>query len=91
MKYKKIIISGKVQGVGFREFLRREIIGMGNLVGYVKNLNSGDVVIVINGDETKIKKIADKCKNGPLLASVKNVSIQDIELEEEFESFIIKI
>ena len=50
MKYKKILILGRVQGVGFRDFLRREVSLIGGLVGYAKNLKDGNVEIVVSGE-----------------------------------------
>ena len=89
MRYKRIIVSGRVQGVGFREFLRREVAALGGLVGYAKNLRNGNLEIVVSGDEEKIRKLAEKCKKGPLLAAIKDVSVEDVELGEKYESFIV--
>lgn len=91
MKYKRIVVSGRVQGVGFREFLRKEVTSIGGIIGYAKNLNNGNLVIVIKGEDDKIKNVIDKCRRGPLLASVQNVSVEEVELEDEFDSFIIKM
>ena len=90
MKYKKILITGRVQGVGFREFLRREVAAIGGLFGYAKNLRDGNLEVVVLGEDEKIKKLAERCKKGPLLASIKNVSVEDVELDDEFDSFIIR-
>jgi len=90
MKGKEITISGKVQGVGFREFIRREVGKLGGLAGYAKNLKSGDVKVVISGEDKKIKTLVEKCKKGPLLAYVKNISVENIETEEDFDSFFVK-
>ncbi len=90
MKSKEILISGKVQGVGFREFIRREVGKIGGLVGYAKNLKNGDLKLLISGEEEKIKKLVEQCKKGPLLAYVKDISINDTETEEEFNSFFVK-
>ncbi len=91
MRYKRILVSGRVQGVGFREFLRREVAAIGGLVGYAKNLRNGNLEVVVSGDEEKINKLAEKCKKGPLLAAIKGVSVEDVELDDEFDSFIIRM
>ena len=90
MRYKQIIISGRVQGVGFREFLRREVSALGGLVGYAKNLRDGNIEIVVSGDEEKIKKLVEKCKKGPLLAAVNDVRVQEIDMDDEYDSFIVR-
>lgn len=91
MKYKRILVIGKVQGVGFRDFLRREVSVIGGLVGYAKNLKDGNVEVVVSGEEEKIKKLAEKCKKGPLLSAVKDVSISDLELDDDYDSFVIRM
>jgi acylphosphatase len=90
MRYKHIIISGRVQGVGFREFLRRETSMIGGLSGYAKNLKDGNLEIFVKGDEEKIKKLIEKCKKGPLLSSIKDIKIEDVELEDDYDSFILR-
>ncbi|MEM4337089.1 MAG: acylphosphatase [Candidatus Woesearchaeota archaeon] len=88
--YKKIIISGKVQNVGFREFLRREASKIGGLVGYVKNLKDGRVEVLVSGEPAKLKEFEKICRKGPLLASIKEISIDDVEYDEEYDSFVIR-
>ena len=54
----KLLASGSVQGVGFREFCRR-IGGFCSLSGYVKNLDDGTVEIVAEGEK---EQIAEFCR-----------------------------
>jgi len=89
MKYKKIIIEGRVQGVGFREFVRKRATSYG-LKGYVKNVGENRLEIVVCGDENKINSLIKDCKRGPLLAHVSSCSIEDIDIDEEFDGFYIK-
>jgi len=49
---KHIFISGRVQGVGFRAFIRREAAVL-NIKGWAKNLVDGRVEVVIQGIKTK--------------------------------------
>ncbi len=74
MKNIQIIISGKVQGVSFREFAK-EAANMLNIVGYAKNLNDGTLKIVAEGDEQKIQEFIEKIKTGTLNAKVEKVEI----------------
>jgi len=90
MKYKRILISGRVQGVGFREFLRREVPALGGIVGYAKNLRDGTLEIVVKGDEEKIRKLVEKCKRGPLLSAIKDIKMEDIEIEDDYDGFIVR-
>lgn len=89
MKYKRIIIEGRVHGIGFREFIRRKAISYG-LVGYVKNVGDDKIEIIAADDEKKIEMLVKDCKKGPLLAHVKSVSVEDVELDEKFDGFYIK-
>ena len=80
------IISGDVQGVGFRFHTRIKARNLG-LKGFVRNLDSGEVEAIFEGEEDKIKEILDWCKEGPHSALVKNVKIDFEEYIGEFESF----
>lgn len=91
MNYKRILITGKVQDVGFREFLRRESSAIGGLFGYAKNLKDGSIEIIVKGDDEKIKKLMEKCKKGPLLASVKSMDLSDVEIDEDSDSFVVRL
>ena len=72
MNYKRIVVEGKVQGIGFREFIRRKAASYG-LVGYAKNIMEDKVEIVVAGDEKKIEMLAKDCKKGPLLSHITSV------------------
>lgn len=89
MKYKQIVLSGKVQGVFFREFVRKAATPLG-LVGYVRDTRDGKVEIVVGGDEKKIEKLVSECRKGPLLADVKSVEVKDLDLDEEFDGFYVR-
>ncbi len=69
-----VLISGQVQGVGFRYFLRGKLVELG-LTGWVKNLPDGKVEAEVEGEREKIEKIVEWCKQGPPLAKVKDVKI----------------
>ena len=85
----KIIVSGLVQGVGFRYFLYNEAKAL-NLTGYVKNLYNGDVEAVVEGEENVIKQFYEKMQKGPRLAFVRQHSICWEDFLGEFKSFEIK-
>lgn len=91
MKYKKILITGKVQNVGFREFLIKESSMIGGIVGYAKNLKDGNIEVVASGEDEKIKKLVERCKKGPFLSSVKSVDVQDVEMDENYDSFVVRL
>jgi len=85
---KHIFISGRVQGVGFRAFIRREAAVL-NIRGWAKNLIDGRVEVVIQGDKNKVAQMIEKLKEGPSYARVDNLKIIEEELEE-YSDFQIK-
>ena len=80
------IISGDVQGVGFRFHTRIKARNLG-LKGWVRNLDSGDVEAIFEGEEDKVKEIIDWCRKGSDSALVKEVKVDFEEYTGEFESF----
>lgn len=83
-----IIISGSVQGVGFRAFIKW-IARKVHVTGWAKNLPDGRVESVLVGSESAIKKVIFACKKGPPLAKVENVEVKWEEATEKFDSFKI--
>jgi len=63
------LISGKVQGVGYRAFVRRKAQELG-LTGYAENLPDGRVEVVAEGEEEDLKLLLHFLKRGPRLAEV---------------------
>ena len=73
---KHLVISGKVQGVGFRYWLQRLAIEK-NIYGWVKNKTSGNVEALIVGEEKEIQKLIKLCEMGPGSAKIDYVQIND--------------
>ena len=88
MKSVHLIVSGRVQGVFFRDNTRKKAIELG-LHGYAKNLEDGNVEVVAQGDEEKINEFIEFIKKGPGIAKVENIQIKHKELEK-FDKFEIR-
>jgi acylphosphatase len=75
-----IIVSGRVQGVGFRYSARNyaEILG---ITGLIKNLTNGNVYIEIEGSKDQLGKFIDWCYQGPSYAEVDEVNIREDNLK----------
>jgi len=73
---KHLVISGKVQGVGFRYWLQRLAIEK-NICGWVKNKTSGNVEALIVGEEKKVRELIKLCEMGPGSAKIDYVQIND--------------
>lgn len=85
----RIIVSGMVQGVGFRYYIYRQANSLG-LTGYARNLPTGQVEIVASGEKGLIDELVKVARVGPSYASVSDVSLEEIELKEDFKNFGIR-
>tara|TARA_B100000029_G_scaffold402875_1_gene402489 strand:- start:1586 stop:1882 length:297 start_codon:yes stop_codon:yes gene_type:complete len=86
----RLIIKGKVQGVGFRHWFSDLAISLG-LNGYVQNKKSTDEVeAIIQGDIQSIISITEKAKIGPELALVEGVIPNNILSNVIYSGFIVK-
>lgn len=84
-----IIVSGRVQGVYFRQKIAKQAKRL-DILGWVRNLNNGKVEAVLEGAKEDVQKIIDWAKKGPLLARVLNLDIKWQEHKGEFSNFEIK-
>ena len=85
---KHLVISGKVQGVGFRHWLQNLAIQK-NIFGWVKNKISGDVEALIIGKEEDVIDMIKICEKGPSLSLVNKVKIGEYRGEYLRKSFDI--
>jgi len=88
MKICHIFISGFVQGVGFRQFVKHHALKL-KLTGWVKNLPDNRVEAVFCGLKEQIEKIISICRKGPFLSEVKDVQVNFEDIEIAHESFDI--
>lgn len=72
------LVSGRVQGVGFRAATRREALALG-LCGHARNLPDGRVEVLAGGDEMALQRLADWLHRGPPLANVDQVLDVSVE------------
>ena len=88
MQQAHVFISGIVQGVSYRYFVKTNAQKLG-LKGWVRNTEDGGVEAVFSGEKKNIEEMIALCRKGPMLAQVKQVGL---EWEEtgEFEGFTIK-
>jgi len=65
----RVVISGRVQGVGFRAFVERRARKCG-VRGWVRNRRDGTVEALFIGDEPALRDMEASCRRGPSLAVV---------------------
>ena len=84
----EIIVSGKVQGVWFRDYVKRSAIGL-DLKGWVKNNPDGTVAAEVVGDRHVIEELIELIKIGSPLSKVDNVSVERSQTNNKFQDFKI--
>ena len=85
---KHIVITGRVQGVGFRYWLYKAAV-RNNINGWVKNKISGEVEALLIGNEVKIDNLIKLCKKGPPSSKVTKIEVQNFQKEHFRKSFDI--
>jgi acylphosphatase len=73
---KRFLVSGRVQGVGFRYFVQDHAAVEG-VHGYVQNLADGRVEALIEGDEESVLRVERAVRRGPPAARIDNVLVED--------------
>jgi len=85
-----VMISGRVQGVFFRESTKQKAEQL-DVTGWVRNTLDGKVEAIFEGDENKVKEIINWCHRGPSLSRVENVEVDEKKLtDKKYYSFSIK-
>jgi len=82
----EIKVIGRVQGVGFRYYTKKQADLLG-LNGWVKNLPDGSVLVTVQGNETDVDTFTDYLRIGPArsrVTSLQKVKIQAGNLSREF-------
>lgn len=87
---KHIAISGRVQGVGFRYFLKKNADSL-NLSGWARNLQDGRVEAFFEGSESAVEQMLALCNEGPRAAVVTGIDFLETESihQPEFKGFQI--
>lgn len=84
-----MIVSGVVQGVGFRYYVFREATRLG-INGWTRNRPDGSVEIQAEGDRGLLDELFRQIQIGPSHAHVANVEFEPYEPTGEFDSFEIR-
>jgi acylphosphatase len=83
-----IYITGKVQGVFFRQNTKRQAQSRG-VCGWVSNLPDGRVEAVFEGDVASVKEVVDYCHYGPSFAKVEYVEVFFEDCKGNFLDFCV--
>ena len=82
----KIIVQGRVQGVGYRWF-SMQIAQQLEIKGYVKNLFNGDVEVFAQGDDASVQQFINQLRKGPSFSNVNNLNIYDADFDHSLNQF----
>lgn len=90
MKEFEASITGKVQGVNFREFAATKARGLW-VSGFVENSGQFDVRVVAQGEEENLNRFLEHLHKGPFLAKVRDVAVTWREPAERYTGFTVKL
>ena len=84
----KLLVSGRVQGIGYRMAARHEGRRLG-LQGLVRNLIDGGVEVLAEGEPAALSELERWCRHGPPLADVTHVTVERLSTLRGFLDFDI--
>ena len=84
----RLVIDGRVQGVGYRWFARQAGRELG-LTGRVRNLPDGRVEILVAGDEEQLSRFIDRLREGPPAARVTEIEEGSLAAVPDWDGFDI--
>ena len=87
MRTVHVVISGRVQGVGFRAFVVRDASAL-HLTGWVRNRRDGRVEAVLQGSSEAVADMIERCRRGPRFSEVEGIMVDD-RGDERFASFSV--
>ncbi len=85
---RNFLISGRVQGVGYRAFVRKHAAQLG-VVGYAKNLPSGEVEVFATGSETALDTLRGYLHQGPRFSNVRKIEEREAA-PASYDGFFVK-
>ena len=81
MQAKRLIITGRVQAVGFRQWMVEAAAQLG-VAGWVRNRADGTVEAVLDGDTASVEELVRACRRGPRLAQVDRIDEELVDPPE---------
>ena len=88
LKTVSIIVTGKVQGVWYRQSAKEKATELG-VSGNVRNQPDGSVAIIASGLTNQLDQFIEWCRQGPPRAGVTNVEVTELPLQS-FDRFVIE-
>ncbi|MEM9933584.1 MAG: acylphosphatase [Bacteroidota bacterium] len=89
MKRYRMIVKGKVQGVGYRQFTKEQATQL-TLSGWVRNEPNGEVCLEVQGPVSHLDQLVALCKQGPSWSRVDHVDWEEVKVVVGETFFTIK-
>ena len=89
LKAVHILISGHVQGVGFRWFAEKQASELA-VAGYVRNLPEGHVEVLAQADEQTLESFCRELRQGPRFAQVEEFSMKAVPVDVSLQGFGVR-
>lgn len=86
---RRYVVSGRVQGVGFRWFVEREARTLG-LAGWVRNKQNGSVEVLAAGTHEQLNALYARLKEGPRASRVDDVDVEEAAPLHDLKTFRIE-
>ena len=87
-KAARFLVQGTVQGIFFRQFVKGHADDL-KLRGFVRNLESGEVEVVVEGEVENLGRLNEFLKKGPAHAQIRNVVVEERKWSGDFGGFKI--
>ncbi|MDH3471193.1 MAG: acylphosphatase [Acidimicrobiia bacterium] len=85
---RRCVVTGRVQGVGFRWWAKQAADELG-VAGWVQNGAGGEVELMVQGQDVAVEAYLKRLADGPPMAAVDDVAVSDAEVEAELDGFEI--
>jgi acylphosphatase len=86
---RRVIVRGRVQGVGFR-YAMLEVAQAAGVTGWVRNRRDDAVEALVQGDGTAVDAVVAWCRRGPPAARVTDVDIAETPPDASYATFELR-
>lgn len=86
----RLYITGTVQGVFFRQYIK-ENADKNSVLGYVRNLEDGRVEVFLQGESNSVDSLIAICKRGPQHSQIRSVEEKEERLQDFKEFKVLKL
>ncbi len=82
----KIVVSGTVQGIFFKNFTKENADKL-KLKGFIRSLESGEIEVIVEGEKENISKLVEILKTGPAYSQIRNIKTEEKKWSGDLKDF----